>query len=96
MSFLEHRQPVPEAIGMVLDPHFRCDAHPDTQESGSDVRHEFLAGIAVIAETRCAEVPIQPVLRLRPVCELMQCGRVIALLVLESFERRKLHPVAGA
>ena len=62
LVFLQHRQPVPE-IGGVVFPHFRRDAQFRAQESGSQFRNEFLAGIAVIAETLGAEIAVKPVLR---------------------------------
>jgi hypothetical protein len=94
LIFFKDAQPVPEIIGVVF-PYLRRDAQFRAKKSGSQFGHEFLAGVAVIAETLCAEIPIQPMLGLRPVGQLMQGGRVIALLVLERLEGWKLHRVAG-
>ncbi len=54
-------------IGGVIFPDFRCDTQFRAQEGGSEFGHEFLAGVAVIAETLGAEIPVKAVLWFRPV-----------------------------
>jgi hypothetical protein len=74
-------------------PDFGRDAKFRAKESGSQFGNQFLASITGIAETLRAEIPVQTALGLRPVGQLVQCGRVITLLVPESLEGRKLHHV---
>jgi hypothetical protein len=64
------------------------------QESGSQLRDKFLAGITGVSEFLPAKVAVKPALVLSPVRQLVQGGGVIALLVLEGLERRKLDGVA--
>jgi hypothetical protein len=50
-------------IGRVVFPDFRRDAQFRAQESGSQFGNQFLTGIAGIAETLRAEIPVKAVLR---------------------------------
>ena len=92
--FLQHLEPVPE-IGGVVVPDFRRDAEVGAQESGSQLRNKFLAGVAVVTKTLRAEIAFKAAFVFRPVGQLMQGGGVIALLVLEGLEGRKLDRVTG-
>ena len=56
--FLQHLEPVPE-IGGVVVPDFRRDAKIGAQESGSQLRNKFLAGVAMITKTLRAEIPFK-------------------------------------
>ena len=64
--FLEDREPVAEIGGVVLADVGR-DAEISTEESGTEFRDEFLAGIAFIAEALAAQVAVKAVLGFRPV-----------------------------
>jgi hypothetical protein len=63
---------------------FRGDAEIGAKESRAQLRDQFLAGVAVIAEPLRVEGAIKPRLVVGPVRELVQCGRVIAFLVAEG------------
>lgn len=93
LVFLEHGQPVAEICGVVISD-FGRDAEFYAEESGSEFRHQFLAGVAVIPEPLPAEIPIRPVLGFRPVGQLMQGCSVITLPVFECLEGRKLYRIA--
>ena len=90
--FLQHVEPVPE-IGGVVVPDLRRDAEVGAQESGSQLRYQFLAGVTLVAETLRAEIAVKAALVPRPVRQFMQGGGVIALLVPEGLEGRKLDGV---
>ena len=63
---LEDREPVAEIGGVVLADVGR-DAEISTEESGTEFRDEFLAGIAFVAEALADEVTGEACLMARPV-----------------------------
>jgi hypothetical protein len=66
LVFLQYTQPVPE-IGRVIVPDFRRDAEVGAQESGSQFRNQFLAGVTPISKAFRVEIAFKATLVLRPV-----------------------------
>jgi hypothetical protein len=76
---------------------FRRDVEVGAQESGSEFRSQLLAGVAFIPEFLASEVAGKALFVQSPVGQLVQRGRVRALLVLEGLEGWKLDNTrAGA
>ena len=73
---------------------FQRDVEVGAQESGSEFRYQLLAGVAFIPEFLAPEVAGKALFVPSPVGQLVQRGRVIALLVLEGLEGRKLDNIA--
>ena len=86
-------EPVADIVGVVF-PDLRGDAEVGTQESGAEFCDQLLAGIACVAETLAAEVTVETCFMACPVRELVKRGGIVAFLVLERLERRKLDVVA--
>jgi hypothetical protein len=90
---LEHRKPHGDVGGMVV-PHFRRQAKVGAQERGSQLGHQFLAGIALVAPALAAKVALQRCRVACPVCALVGQSRVEALGIPERFDRRMAASIA--
>ena len=66
LVFTEHFQPVREVRSMIL-PRLGADAEIRTQEGRTQLGHQFLASVGVIAKAFASELPIEATLMFRPV-----------------------------
>lgn len=87
-------EPVADVVGVVF-PDLRSDAEVGAEECRAEFCDQLLAGIARVAETLAAEITIETCFMPRPVREFVKRGGIVAFLVLERLERRKLDAVGG-
>jgi hypothetical protein len=81
-------------IRRVIFTHFRREFEVGAEESASQLRYEFLAGIALVAPGFATEVAVEPGRVLRPVRRFMrQCG-IEGFSVAKSLDDRHLDVVA--
>ena len=95
LSFLSTFKPRRDVGGVVVAD-FRRQFQVGAEESGAELGHEFLAGIALVAPGLAAEIPVEAAGCLVQCVALMRERGVVALGVAEGLDRRHLDVVGLA